>query len=274
MRWEMLCGKSGYLDTPQALLPVYWLSEREIVLVDSGVRPDPKLLEELERRCLRVRAVLCTHLHPDHVANNAALIERHGAEIFAHVGDLPFLRNVLRQTYPVTVIGDSGCVAVDGVEFGVLPTPGHSAGHLAFVTPDDVCCVGDALMAGSLLRQSKMPYMEDVDRSIASMENLRETQYPYYIVAHKGVVKWKDMPALVDENIRKELDIYDLLRQQLTTPKSEDEVLRDLLDAAGIQQQSIEAMPFIRVTAKTRLDALIHAGEYCLDDGVVVRARA
>lgn len=274
MRLEMLCGKSGYIDTAQALLPVYWLSEREIVLVDSGVKPDPKMLEELERRGLRVRAVLCTHLHPDHVANNAALVERHGAEIFAHAGDLPILRNLLRHTYPVTAIGDSGSVTVDGVEFGVLPTPGHSAGHLVFVTPDGMCCVGDALMAGPLLHQSKMPYMEDVDRAIVSMEELRGTQYPYYIVAHKGVVEWKDMPALVDENIRKELDIYDLLRQQLTMPKSEDEVLGDFLAAAGILQQSIEAMPFIRMTAKTRLDALIYAGEYYLNDGLVTKVRA
>ena len=79
----------------------------------------------------------------------------------------------------------------------------------------------------------------------------------------------EEIPALVDENIQKELDLYDLLRQQITGPKSRKEVLRDFMLAAGIQEKSLETF-FIRYTAKVRLDALIDAGEYYLKDGMVI----
>lgn len=269
MKWESICGKTGYFDTFQAILPTYQISEGEILLFDSGVRPDPELLEELERMELRVRAVLCTHLHPDHIANNAALVERYGAEIFSTQPERESHESWEKLSYPITFLDGMSSVTISGVEIGILPTPGHSPGQLAYVTPDGVCCVGDALMTAPAVRKSKLPYMEDVDRSIVSMEIIRNTDYPYYAIAHKGVVSREDIPALVDENIQKELDLYDLLRQQITGPKSRKEVLRDFMLAAGIQEKSLETF-FIRYTAKVRLDALIDAGEYYLKDGMVI----
>jgi hypothetical protein len=116
-----------------------------------------------------------------------------------------------------------------------------------------------------------MPFMIDVERCIASMEVIRSTDYPFYAVAHRGVISREEMPGLVDKNIRKELDLYDLLRQQITGPKQKDEVLRDFMLAAGIQEKSLSTF-FIQFTAKMRLEALIDAGEYYMRGGMVYPA--
>ncbi len=42
-------------------------------------------------------------------------------------------------------------------EFRILYTPGHSAGHICTVTPDNVCYVADALLSHELL-EAKLPY--------------------------------------------------------------------------------------------------------------------
>lgn len=269
MRWEIVSGRTSVIDTPQALIPTYRLDSGELLLFDSGVRPDPALLADFEEQGLRVRAVLCTHLHPDHIANNTALVERYGTEIFSTAPERESHESWEKLPYPITFLDGKCSVTVDGAVIDILPTPGHSPGHLAYITPDGVCCVGDALMSSKVVQWSKLPYMEDVDRSIVSMEAIRNTRHPYYVAAHKGVVPLEEMPALVDENIRKELDLYDLLRQQIPGPKSRKEVLRDFMLAAGIQPQSHDTF-FIRFTAKIRLDALVDAGEYYLKDGLVV----
>lgn len=272
MLWKRICGRSGYFDTPLAILPTYHLSERDILLVDSGVKPDPSLLAELEASKLRVRAVLCTHLHPDHIANNAALVERYGAEIFSTTVERTSHESWEKLPYPITMLDGEESVNIDDATIGILPVPGHSPGQLAYITPDGVCCVGDALMTARAVRSSKLPYMEDVDRSIVSMEAIRTTDALYYAVAHKGVVTAEELPALVDENIRKELDLYDLLRRQIPGTKPRKAVLRDFMLAAGIHESRLETF-FIRYTAGVRLDALINAGEYCMRDGMVIPCR-
>ena len=269
MKWERISGRTGYFDTPLAIVPTYHLSENEIVMIDSGVKPDPELLDELKRLNLRVRAVLCTHLHPDHIANNPSLVEQYGTEIFSTQAERESHEHWEKLPYDITFLDGKTSVVIDETEFAILPTQGHSAGHLAYVTPDGVCCVGDVLMTAPVLRWSKMPYMDDVDGCIVSMERLRDTKFPFYAIAHKGVVPFEEMPALVDENIQKELDLYDLLRRQIAEPKRREDVLRDFMLAAGIQERNLNTF-FIRYTAKMRLEALIDAGEYYLRDGMVI----
>lgn len=269
MLWKIIQGKTGFIDTPQALIPTYQLSDHEIIMFDSGVQPHPELLDDLEARNLKVRAVFCSHLHPDHMGNNAVLVECFGAEIFTTVPEREFYESWAELPYPTTFIGDEASVTVDGVELKILYTPGHSPGHLVYITPDGVCYVGDVLMSSQVLQWSKLPYTQDAVRAIFSMEAIRNTGYPYYVMAHKGVVTLEEMPALVDENIRKELALYYLLRQQIPGPKRIKEVLHDFILATGVQEQSLNKFTVLHA-AKVRLDALIRAGEYHVKDGMVI----
>jgi len=270
MRWEMLAGKSGYIETKGALIPAYQLSEREVVLFDSGTESDPALLGLLDGRGLRVRAVLNTHLHIDHIANNEMLIREHGAEILATREEIEDQQKRGGLSYPVTVVENTGKLVIDGVAFDVIPTPGHSRGHLAYATPDGVCAIGDSMMSSHMLRASKLPYMEDADRAILSMETLRCTDYGFYIAAHKGVALREELPEMVEENIKKELDLYDLLRSCLTEPMEMEKAIDKYLLAAGIRSENMLKMYYVRRTAKARILALSSAGEFLVKDERVI----
>jgi len=268
MEWNTIWGKSGCIDMGFVQIPTYQLSERDVILFDSGIDFKEELPALMEQRGLRVRAVFCTHMHWDHTAGNEGLVNRFGAEIFAHEDAIADIKFSKTPTYPIRALREEGSVTVDGVEIEILPTPGHCVGHLAFVTPDGVCCLGDAMMSGQMLRESKMPYLEDVDLSIVTMEQIRRTRYPFYATSHKGVTPLEDMPALVDENIKKELDLYDMLRQQITGPKPVEEVLAGLAEAAGIRRN--RGTDYIRGLGQARLDVLVKAGEYYLEHDMVI----
>lgn len=117
LKW--LLGQTGYIETPAAMIPVYRISEDELVLFDSGREPSPELMELLELEKMRVRAVVCTHLHEDHIANNELLIERYGTQIYASAGDIGELTSRDSVSYPIAAIDCSDVLRIGGAEFGL-----------------------------------------------------------------------------------------------------------------------------------------------------------
>ena len=284
MEWKVLRGNTEGIWAAGALIPLYRLPGGEAVLIDTGAREQPELLEQLALRGLRVRAILCTHLHPDHIANNHAILRRDGAEVFAHVRELETLEETyhrLRVTskllgvplpepnHPVTPIRDEAWVEIGGARFAVLPTPGHTDGHLAFVTPDGVCCLGDAVMSPDQLAVSRLPYLEDIEVGIATMESLRQTRYPLYLTAHMGVTEPEGLEELVEVNVRKELELYDALRAAVTGPMELEAVVTAFMRGLGLGRKAVDS-PLMRHTAQMRVDALVNAGEYRREGGWII----
>jgi hydroxyacylglutathione hydrolase len=85
--------------------------------------------DELKRLGLKLTHIFTTHDHPDHVAGHAGLKRETGCKIYGAAkdeGSIPGLDVALRE-------GDS--FAFGGYQVQVLETPGHTAGHIAFIIP-------------------------------------------------------------------------------------------------------------------------------------------
>jgi hydroxyacylglutathione hydrolase len=108
------------------------------VLVDANGIAEP-LLERIERDRITVTHVLLTHAHGDHVAGIDDYRTGLRVPVVAHelaAGDAGQVDEV---------IGDDGIVRSGSLEIRALHTPGHAAGHLAFVVDDAECLTGDVL---------------------------------------------------------------------------------------------------------------------------------
>jgi glyoxylase-like metal-dependent hydrolase (beta-lactamase superfamily II) len=120
--------------------------DTECVVIDAPHDVDAILAVVGNRR---VRAILCTHAHDDHVRVAPALREATGAPILLHPDDRP----VWQLTHPDTLwdadLADGQDLQVGGTTLTVIHTPGHAPGAVCFFAPDlGAVFTGDTLFQG------------------------------------------------------------------------------------------------------------------------------
>jgi len=109
----------------------------EGVVIDPSFGIEP-VLEGIDERRVKVRYILNTHSHPDHIAGNKEVKERTGAKVVAH--------KVAPIGQDVSV--DHGdAVATGGLRFHVVHTPGHTQDSVLYVFEGNVA-TGDTLFVG------------------------------------------------------------------------------------------------------------------------------
>jgi glyoxylase-like metal-dependent hydrolase (beta-lactamase superfamily II) len=120
--------------------------DEECVVLDAPHDPAP-ILELVAGR--RVKAILCTHAHDDHVRSAPELAEKTGARIHLHPEDAP----LWELTHPGrrwdADLADGQVVDVGGTPLRVLHTPGHAPGAVCFYAPElGEVFTGDTLFQG------------------------------------------------------------------------------------------------------------------------------
>jgi hydroxyacylglutathione hydrolase len=107
-------------------------------VVDPG--DEEPVLDVLKKQGLKLRYILLTHHHPDHVGGVPQLLEHYDASVFGPADQrLPFVSHVCRQ-------GDQVELGALGVEFQVLEVPAHTRSHIAYHGHDALFC-GDTLFS-------------------------------------------------------------------------------------------------------------------------------
>jgi hydroxyacylglutathione hydrolase len=115
------------------------------VLIDGNEELGP-LLERAERDGIEITHVLVTHPHGDHVAGLAEARRRLGGPpLVAH----PDAAAELDEDVAVT-IEDGGKLTTGGLEIEAIYTPGHAAGHLAFLVNGSDVFTADVLFKGTV----------------------------------------------------------------------------------------------------------------------------
>lgn len=120
--------------------------DEECVVVDAPHDVDAILAVVADRK---VKAIVCTHAHDDHVRVAPALRERVGAPILLHPADQPLWELTHRDELWDVDLTHGQEIAVGGATLTVLHTPGHAPGAVCLHLPDKGCVfTGDTLFSG------------------------------------------------------------------------------------------------------------------------------
>ncbi len=134
---------------------------KDAVVIDPG-DDAADILKIIKGKDFKVRYIVNTHGHFDHVGANKAVRDATGAKILMHEADAPLLADAVDQAIvfgmrvtnpprPDRFVGDGDVITAGEVSLKVLHTPGHSPGGISLLEQGMVF-TGDALFAGSIGR--------------------------------------------------------------------------------------------------------------------------
>ncbi len=175
----------------------------EALVIDPGDEVS-RILELLGRHQLKVKAIVSTHAHIDHVGGLSKLHQYTGAPVMMHRDDVPLYQGMDIQAAFLGVappeVGEIDQFLTDGdvLQWGslavqVMHTPGHSPGSVSLYLPPDAGKVstpstpqlfaGDTLFAGSIGRTDL--WGGSMDQIIDSLKS-KLMQLPDETVVHSG----------------------------------------------------------------------------------------
>lgn len=133
------------------LIPIPAFDDNYLWMLHDGKRAlvvDPgdagPVLRALDEHALQLESILVTHHHADHTGGVDALREATGAKVWGPATE--------RIPKPYTHLNGGDVARALGLDFQVIDVPGHTAGHIAYYTPDvngkPLLFCGDTLFSG------------------------------------------------------------------------------------------------------------------------------
>lgn len=133
-------------------------------VVDPGGEPD-KIMAAAKAMGAKITQIWLTHGHLDHAGAAEEIKRRTGAPIIGPQKEEVFWLQQIRSSWahfgiedgedcaPDRWLEDGDTLELDGINFGVVYTPGHTPGHVViYNNAAKIAFVGDVLFAGSIGR--------------------------------------------------------------------------------------------------------------------------
>ncbi len=286
MELKQISGNTWCLSGHQ-IIPLYRTDSSHCILMDTGPYA---LREELERDLARYGltpiGLLCTHTHFDHFGNTRYLSEKFNCPVALPLGEAEICRT-LASVKSHLYVYSAGQVASDpersqipclvdhvirpeetdtlfrGVRFRVLHTPGHAMDHAAYITPDNVCYIGDALMCGRTLHTSRLPYAFNFQQSLDTIRSLKGLDCQAMAVAHCGVL-YEGFDALVEENLQVMERQLAEVRALVDRPMSSDEICGAVCQRMGVVVSTVKKAQNLERFLRPYMEYLVDSGSHRL----------
>ena len=136
---------------------------KETVMVDPGAYP-AKVKNAVKEQGLKLKAVLLTHAHFDHIMGLSDVMEDVKVPVYVEEADLPMMtdgESNLSSTYvrggyrfeEAVPVSDGQQLEIAGFQFRVIHTPGHTQGGVCYYIEEEKALFsGDTLFCQSVGR--------------------------------------------------------------------------------------------------------------------------
>lgn len=160
----------------------YFIENKDGIIIVDPAAESTEIIKKVNQHNKPVKAVLLTHAHFDHIAALDDIINKYQVPVYMSSIEFDFLHNtekngsekfkqfglpeVISDAKPISL--EEGNNNIEGFEFEVLHTPGHSPGSLTFVF-DEFAVVGDTLFKQGIGRTDL--YKGDYETLVDSIQD-------------------------------------------------------------------------------------------------------
>ncbi|WP_191015590.1 MBL fold metallo-hydrolase [Treponema zioleckii] len=240
----------------------------DVYIIDSG-NDDviaQKILEILKNNIpdAKLQAIINTHSHADHCGGNPYIFQQTGCEIWTSKGEASLMeypeietaliwggtaihdihsKFLLAKPSHATKIIEEGKDEILKIDeknqLAIKPIslPGHYMNQIGLLIVDTdgkkSFFMGDAISGRNVIKRYWIQYLLDETKSKESLHKLAQIESDFYVPSHGDLVE--DIEGLSELNIIALLETEKLILDILRTPKTTEEILKEVADRNGIK---------------------------------------
>lgn len=232
-----------YINSP-AKIGLY-VDTDGVYLIDSGNDKEAgrKIRQILDKNNWKLKAILNTHSHADHIGGNAYLQKQTGCKIYCSQIEAALIDNTVIEStylfggYSSKEMRNKFLMAQPSVStafdddfpeiFQKIQLKGHCYDMYGYRTPDDVLFLGDCLNRNEVLAKYGIPFLYSVGDSLETFDMLETLDAKLFIPAH--CVETTDISELIAYNRERTLEVATHLLEVIKEPKGFDDILSEML---------------------------------------------
>lgn len=275
---------------------VYVFEDNTALIIDPGIsgKRQEKIIDILDENNLRLKYIILTHEHEDHVGGISQLRKKYSdIEIFSTYKSKIYIENP--DIYMDSIVGgrrsqelmdviyeyisevsiedrdlrvvdkvlySSDKIEIKGHTFNIFDCSGHTEGCIGIVTDDGVAFLGDLLITKNSLDKFDFLFMCDCNSQIKSLDNLRTIDFEVAILGHSSVIFSKhEALELADYNNNILINQIEFILNEIESPLSFDELIGRYVCEKNLRCNYIAYLEY-----RNSLNALI---SYLLDTGAI-----
>ena len=263
-------------------LGIIAFDDGECLVIDTGINRDQgrKLLNSIKNADLKIRAVINTHSHADHIGGNRIISERSNVVFYSSSLEKPFIELPLTEViylygaYPPEALRkhliEAEGVSVEDVRklsneypfLRIVELPGHSIGMIGLGV-GNVLFSADAFFPEEIIVKYGIPYHLNVQEAVKTLEKLNNevlNNYEVVVPSHGKILNREGARQLINSNIEAITNIRNIVLKNVKGGLPLNELIKRVLRDLELTPQTTINYLLIASALKSYVAWLINEG--------------